>query len=214
MPTAILPPAVRNGPDRRILAAIALSGVGMALWQRSLPLCFSQWIDGLPPGHLPNGRVLVALDRIRPALCSLCDAVSMPPHRMRAWLVDDVESLARGYAQLQGLTAVDIRLEAVDGDACWRFHRDHVALRLLTTYRGPGTEWVAPDAAEAALAAQQGFAGPIQRIARGTVAVMKGSQHDAGAGILHRSPPVDGLGVTRLLLAVNAPSDASPEQMD
>jgi len=208
-----LPIPVRQSSDPRILDAIDLPAVRMAVWERSLPLCFSQWIDAIPAAKLPSGRVMVDVQRIRPALAHLCEAVSMLPHPMRTWLIDDVTSLAQGYARRQALAAVDIRLEAVDGDACWRFHRDNVALRLLTTYRGPGTEWVTPEVEDMALASQRGFTGPVQHLTRGTVALMKGSRLAADDGILHRSPPVRGHGITRLMLAINAPSDASPDAM-
>jgi hypothetical protein len=84
----------------------------------------------------------------------------------------------------------------VRDDACARFHVDNVRARLLCTYRGPGTEYA--DLAAAA-------AGPEGRLARGAVAVFRGLRWEgAGVGLLHRSPPIDGTGATRLLLAIDA----------
>ena len=106
---------------------------------------------------------------------------------------------------------VDVRLERVSHDSCWKFHRDFVEARLLTTYRGPGTEWVQPIHAERALRAQKRFKGPLEHVRGNDVALFKGNCAGPGSGIVHRSPPIAGTGCTRLLLALNRQSAASPE---
>jgi len=42
------------------------------------------------------------------------------------------------------------------------------------------------------------------------VALFKGEQAAEGTGVLHRSPPIAGTGMTRLVLCVDGPSAASP----
>jgi hypothetical protein len=82
-------------------------------------------------------------------------------------------------------------------------HRDCVEPRLLTTYRGPGTEWVQPCHADRAVRAQKRYAGPIERLQRHDVAIFKGCCVGEGRGIVHRSPPISKTGLTRLLLCLN-----------
>jgi hypothetical protein len=97
-------------------------------------------------------------------------------------------------------------------DGCRRFHVDHTRLRLLCTYRGPGTEWLAHDQVDRqALAAHQ----PNDAILRHGqprhlepfwVGVLKGERFpgNAGRGLVHRSPPVADTGTTRVLVCLDA----------
>ena len=141
----------------------------------------------------------------------LLNECGLPKGKMRALLVSDVDNLVSAFARVARTDLVDVRLESVSGDACWRFHRDCVAARLLTTYHGPATEWVRPRHAEAALRAQKLFKGPIEHLRAHDVAIFKGSRAGPASGIVHRSPPIAGTGRRRLLLCLNKPSDASPE---
>jgi hypothetical protein len=125
-------------------------------------------------------------------------------------LAADIIDLGRRFADLFGLEAVDLRLEALAHDACWKFHRDHVPARLVTTYGGPGTEWVVPAFGARAVEEQKDYNGPLERLSAGDVAIFRGCQPGHDHGIVHRSPPVAGTGVTRLFLCLNLPSPASP----
>ena len=146
------------------------------------------------------------------ALHAVCDASGTPRGESRDALVADVANIAMRFARITGSASLGLRLEPVDGDACRRWHRDCVPLRLLTTYRGPGTEWVAPPFSAQALARPDAPAASAQRLAAHDIAVFKGcgmpgQSHDQG--IVHRSPPIAGSGVTRLVLCLNLPRDWS-----
>ena len=106
---------------------------------------------------------------------------------------------------------VDVRLERISHDSCWKFHRDCVEARLLTTYCGSATEWVQPIHAEQALREQKSYNGPLERLRVHDVAIFKGNRAGPNSGIVHRSPPIVGTGQTRLLLCLNKRSVASPE---
>jgi len=203
---------------RRIVAGDAAEGlarigdphVDLAIWHRRPAPAIVRWLAQIPPEALPQGRVLVHRSALDAALAALFDA-SMTPATMPARaLADDVAMLARCFAALARTDAVDVRLEAVSGDSCWKFHRDRVAIRLLATYLGPGTQWVPESAAGAALDRQRAYAGPLGQLPRFAVGVFRGCDGDTETGMLHRSPPVAGSGVVRLLLAVSPPSAASP----
>ena len=135
----------------------------------------------------------------------------MPPGDMRDLLIGDVGDLVSVFSKISRTDLVDVRLECVSNDACWKFHRDCVEARLLTTYRGPATEWVQPIHAARALREQKRFKGPVEHLRIHDVAVFKGSCAGSGSGIVHRSPPIAGTGQTRLLLCLNKRSAASPE---
>lgn len=208
LPTAIRALGIVSGPDGAILDRIHRADVGLALWLRSLPPAIDVWLRTLAPQCLPDGRVLALLNDLPAAVSSLFERT--PPTESSLLLQADVVALARRYAALAGCGTVDVRLEALSSDACWKFHRDSVELRLLTTYRGPTTQFVAPIDAAQAVAEQRAFSGRIIDQPRDSVALFKGAL-DGRTGVVHRSPPIEGREITRLLLCVNRLSAASPE---
>ena len=193
------------------LAAIGNPGMELAIWRRALPLCFRAWLERIDASCLPDIRVLVQPSDLRRALEPHLDRCGMPPGDMRDLLLGDVDDLVLAFARIAQCDLVDVRLERLSGDACWKFHRDCVEARLLTTYRGPATEWVQPIHAERALREQKSYKGPLERLRVHDVAIFKGSCVGSGNGIVHRSPPIAGTGCTRLLLCLNRLSAASPK---
>jgi hypothetical protein len=99
-----------------------------------------------------------------------------------------------------------MRLERIVDNACCKFHADQVGLRLLTTYLGPGTQWLPDDAVRR----RRGLCFPLrhappQRLERFAVGLFKGESYpgNCGRGIVHRSPPVSGTGKVRILLCLD-----------
>jgi hypothetical protein len=186
-----------------VLDRISEDGVALAVWTRQVPTGLAAWLDALPAERLPDGR-FVAKPRDVPArLAVLCDLVGIEDGPKRSFLIDDVAGLAEKFAQLSGSMRVDLRLEAVDHDSCWRFHRDHVGLRLNATYRGPGTQWPPLELADRALRAQRRYRGALNDLPRFAAGLFKGERRAGPTAILHRSPPIAGSGITRLFLCLN-----------
>ena len=193
------------------LTAIGNPGMELVIWRRELPWRLQTWLDRINASCLPDLRVAVQPCDLRRAVEPHFDDCGMPPGDMRDLLLGDLEDLVSAFAMVTRSDIVDVRLEGVSHDACWKFHRDCVDARLLTTYRGPATEWVQPIDAERALREQKSYAGPLQRLRVHDVAIFKGSCVGPGRGIVHRSPPITGTGCTRLLLCLNELSDISPK---
>lgn len=207
---------VGRGPD--VLSRVTAPGVELAIWRRRLPASLGRWLADVDPACFPDGRILATPHDLPAAIDLLVETSALPAGPERQALADDVFALARSFASILGAEAVDIRLEALAHDACWRFHRDHVSARLVTTYVGPGTEWVHPAEATRAIEQQKDYAGPLERLAAGDVALFRGCHpgtpfHGPDQGIVHRSPPIAGSGLTRLFLCLNLPSPASPPLM-
>lgn len=202
-------PQIVSGPDAGILSHIRLPGVELALWRRSPPPALVAALATGDPARYPDGRLLVRPADLPAALTGLLTGSGFPQVAGGA-LAADIIDLGRRFADLFGLEAVDLRLEALAHDACWKFHRDHVPARLVTTYGGPGTEWVVPAFGARAVEEQKDYNGPLERLSAGDVAIFRGCQPGHDHGIVHRSPPVAGTGVTRLFLCLNLPSPASP----
>ena len=193
------------------LADIKRSDTELVIWRRMPPRHLATWLDGMEALRLPHIRVLVQPSNLRRAVGPHLDDCGMPAGDMRDLLISDIHDLVSAFACITRSDFVEVRLERVSNDACWKFHRDCVDARLLTTYRGPATEWVQPHDAVQALREQTRFKGPLERLRTHDVAMFKGSCAGPGSGVVHRSPPIAGSGQTRLLLCLNKRSEASPE---
>lgn len=136
-----------------------------------------------------------------------CDASGTPAGQQRDAFVAAAAALVALFAATAGTAAVRLRLDVVNDNACRRWHRDCVPLRLICTYRGPGTLWVSPTFSDAVLASADDDTEHACALRSGDVALFKGcgwpgQPHDGG--IVHRSPRIAGTGVVRLVLVVDA----------
>jgi hypothetical protein len=184
--------------------------------ERDMPQDLSEWLDKLPADKLPDGRVLISPSQTLEALEAIFVHSKTPSGLMRFRFARDVAGITQRFSELSDSPYVDLRLEAIRHDHCWRFHRDNVHWRLLTTYRGTGTEWVEPHNAERALSEQRDYSGPLCQLSRFSIGLLKGLKAGINVAALHRSPPMPQQGNrkpahSRLLLCLNVPSDASPD---
>jgi hypothetical protein len=207
-PPANLEPASERGiaasaADPMVLFETLRPAINLAIWHRPLPAPFSRSLDGLmrhaPFCHTAEAAPADAVDAIAAAL----------PAAAPVDLLVDMERLAVIFAGLIGSDTIRMRLEAITGPACHRWHADAVGLRLLTTYRGPGTEWLAlGGGGETARGLNGGPKGPLRAaIPTGAIAILKGEGYpgNAGWGCIHRSPPAGPGARARLLLCLDEP---------
>ena len=191
----------RADPMLAALARVMQPGTRIATWDRALPQSLGA------AALLAHGPfVACAEDAPEAALAMLAAKMPAP---LPAALAADIRLLAEGFAALIGHDAVRIRLEALTGHGCHRWHADAVGLRLLTTYAGPGTEWL--DIAGGARLARRldpaALPAAPQRLTPGAVAVLKGEAfpENADNGCIHRSPPNPGHAPPRLVLCLDEP---------
>lgn len=214
-----LPPFPRKVPENldiktccsaEDLHIISNPEVSLAIWQNEKTQKLVEWFDGLDPEQLPDFRILVDTPNVHNALAIHLEEMSIYNKDMYDLLLTDIEKLVSIYSKLTKVDTIDIRLECVSHDACWKFHRDNVDLRLLKTYRGPATEWVPNAYANEAIIEQKDYSGPLNQLMTNDVTIFKGSRDKTNCGIVHRSPPIAGTEQIRLLLCLNQPSAASP----
>ncbi len=200
--------------ERIGLTHILRPEINLAVWQRDVPSAISTWLSQI------RGKDLVerscGIDRelstkdvettIRSELL-----VGNPVAREGGTeLAQDAQQLADLFAQLSGSSSVRLRLDWVTEQQCPRFHADRVPMRLLCTYHGRATEWIANDITLASPDAEPDET-VLNRFSLGDVAIMKGSLGTGHASPLrHRSPPLKGPAEWRLLL-VTDPLQARPD---
>lgn len=129
-------------------------------------------------------------------------------------ILDDAIMLARLYQKESGLEVLRFRLEHVATDSCRKFHTDNVYLRLLCTYHGLATQYVATDSSHKQDLTELGVPKIINpslicQFNTGDIALLKGRAWPGQSGVVHRSPPVSHLPQverSRLLLTLDEPT--------
>lgn len=199
-----------------VLAAVRRDGVNVAVWRRPVP----RWVEQALARWArtaPAERTNVWIDFGTDARAACAELVEpVPGKALRDWLQRDVLALGAELASLSGEPVLQAQLGAARTDRCKKLHVDYVRLRLITTYAGPGTEWL-PDAAversilsdppECHLAANARIARDARRIRHaraGDVLVLKGELDAPGRGAVHRSPPIEASGGSRVVLSLTA----------
>lgn len=192
-----------------VLGAIQSPEVVLAIWRRRLNPVLSEGFAAMSFGRLPTARLEGRPNRIGVRLRALLEAAAGP----QGWLdilVGDIEMLVSRFAEVMAADRIRIRLEPVDRDMCRYFHRDNVEARLITTYSGATTQFLAPEDCDASALGK----GDNDRIVRSWekvrsmpedgVGLFKGTLYPRGAaGCVHRSPPVPEKRGRRLLFCVD-----------
>jgi hypothetical protein len=186
-----------------VLPAIHRPEVNLAVWDRAVPPSLAG--DALDTLMHAAPFTVIAEAPPRAIGSALSERLPAPA---AADLLGDITDLALFFAALDGdARSVRVRLEALTHDGCSRWHADAIGLRLLCTYRGPGTEWLPLDGG-AATARGIGRDRPpcaAAALPTGAVAILKGEGHpgNQGAGCIHRSPPAGPGKRARLLLCID-----------
>lgn len=213
MPLAAFPPTLPEhavaDTDISVLPRIFEDACNIAILQRHLPAeialsaqaqCQAQrpwqysWLGS------PDEAFMADLRRQLPA-----------PEAARP-LLDDMQTIAEAIAFLFDTETVGIRLRLLNNAMCPRFHCDNLPVRMVTTYFGPGSEWLPEHAINRA-----GLGAPspdrpeivtddraIQRLSAGDISLIKGSGWEGGEdhGLVHRSPALAD-GEKRLLMTID-----------
>lgn len=193
--------AMEGQDDPAVLARILDPDCQLAIWHRPRPDGL-QWIDVLDWDAIEDiveqVRAAAPEATVRPALAD----AGYPDGDGTDALCDEVCTMVRHFARVMAVDALRMRLEVIDTNACRKFHMDHVKARLLMPLSGPGTQWIhAADGPDA----------PVNTLTAGEVGLFKGRIWTEEPAILHRSPPIDGTGQSRLLLVLDpleTPADA------
>jgi hypothetical protein len=201
--------ATRIDASRPMLAKVVPGPI--VLVPRRLDGYIADQLDATDPAALPHVRLSGGPTEIRHGLIEPMGRLAAVAPALAEWLLDDIVFLMRFYREATGAPRLSLRLETIEDDRCCSFHSDNVAFRLMTTYRGPGTEWVLPGDTEAVVDGHLTQAQAVRRLKRGEIAIMRGlkAAEQRLPAVLHRSPPIADCGELRLFLAINEARDAA-----
>lgn len=204
MKDIVAAPLVASSTSPEDLSEIHRSDCAASIWMREPSEGFQAWIDSLDPDRLPKVRMILRPDGVRAALAEVCEQRGTPDCAERTQLIDDTAALATMFAELMDAEFIRLRLDVVQNNACRKFHIDALTARLICTYRGTGTQY--------GVGERGSDPAEIATIPAGCPIVLRGTEWptDVEPGLLHRSPPIEGSGETRLVLVLDPV--ANPEQ--
>lgn len=187
-----------SGQDPLILTEIYQPEVHLTCWQRKQEaacLDYAQWLT--ERGRLLPIRLIAKPDELLKQLKQ-----DLPDHPSRDAFLSDVILLADMLACLFGMEEVGLRLSLLKQAMCPRFHVDRIGARMVCTYTGEGTQWLADEWVDRSKLGHgsnglpdhqsglyPGHVAPLQA-STGDVIIMKGDtwpEHE-GRGVVHRSP--------------------------
>lgn len=196
--------------DHRDLGTVLNSNINLSVWRRFPEPSVSSEIDVLDAHDLPDVRCRATAAGFDDDLCELLQSSGLDPAHFTAWRAD-LKQLAGLYFPLTGGRKVTLRLETINNDGCRRFHTDRTNLRMLCTYRGPGTEWLMDEQvdrnAEAAGAPNDEILryGEPSQLDTFWVGILKGTAFpgNSAGGLVHRSPRISGMEQVRVLFCLD-----------
>lgn len=125
------------------------------------------------------------------ALVDVCTQIL--PNDMACCFAEMLED----YNTFMNPAIMRLRIEAVTGKSCWKWHRDYTTLRLICTLRGPGTQYLKdPNAQD-----------HVETIPGGNFGLFKGRLFGAGHhAAVHRSPAPSSDWSVRLVIVIDTPN--------
>jgi len=193
-----------------VFDALAADHVNVACWLRDLPQ---------PVAKACEAIALAGIDEVdvtdRPSRLPLEHALRPFAGAAHAWLHRDLERAVALVSRAARARALRFTFGSVAHDKCRKFHCDMLRYRLVTTYAGPGTEWLADEdvdrdalarlipCAETSNRLVVRAPGSVNRAHAGDVLLMKGAMDARCGGAVHRSPPIEASGERRLFLAIS-----------
>ena len=200
------------GDKPEVLTSIYEEDCNLAVWQRMLAPELEQEIEALLQSRnnfnvsLPLSPQSANSDILR----ALETSASAP------MLANDICELVDMFCFLFDVNLSGLRLRSLEQPMCPRFHVDHVTCRLITTYRGPTTQWLPHKGTDRSKLGRGNGGRPdessglfqhqsdINQALTGDVLLLKGErwQGNEGTGLVHRSPKIPD-GGKRLLLTLD-----------
>ncbi|MCG8684688.1 MAG: DUF1826 domain-containing protein, partial [Desulfobacterales bacterium] len=120
-----------------------------------------------------------------------------PAREERAMLVDDIAAQANMFAAVMMAPFLRLRLDVITTNARQEFGIDAVTARLVCTYRGTGTQYgISKDGTEPQ---------HVLTVPTGSPIVLRGTlwPETPKSGLRYRSPPIERMGETRLVLVLD-----------
>ncbi len=183
------------------LRKIKCANCAAVVWRRAPMPSFQNWIDSLEEERLPRTRFVAPSNMVCDALLNVACSFGLPDRPERDMLFGDAAALAAIFADVMNVPYLRLRMEVVKTNACRNFHIDAVTARLICTYRGKGTQF--------GVSRNGDNPDDVSTVPTGSPIILRGTAWPESpvTGLVHRSPPIEGTDVARLVLVLDPIAD-------
>lgn len=197
---------VQSVDDIRGLDLIAADGVEAVVRQRAMPVRVCEHLQDYPARGVENVRLCVKTADVEDRVQSVFREWGGMADSVTEWLATDISAQSERLSVILDVSRVVLRLEIVRDDACRKFHKDWVRARLICTYSGPGTEY-------GEVRDERDPPQRVHSVPTGSPVLLRGKTWSSGAAdtVLHRSPPIEQSGQTRLVVVIDEAPPDMPE---
>ena len=193
-------PSWRRVSELADLAEIFEPGIQVCTWRREIDPSITAYLAGLRDTRTSQALETLTATR-RPQLNDL------PSGPGRAALADDMALLGEIVRELLGCPVAGMRLARVNHAMCPGWHTDRVGIRLVCTYAGPGTEWLADQGIDRNNLRSDAMSSVRHiRATAGEIVLLKGAlwQGNECFGAVHRSPAIRAGAELRTLVTLDS----------
>lgn len=193
------------------LGTIKQTGINLAILPRAVNLKLFEFIQSLDLTIFPAIQTSFYAYECATVLSMLLKNITVDKQGLEI-LISDLTEVTQQFSAIVHSELVRFRLQVVDNDMCRYFHCDYNNLRLISTYSGDGTQWIANENLNRnKLGCQNNKeivkdSSNIHQMKPFWVGIFKGELflNNHGNGIIHRSPPISDRSKRRLLLRIDA----------
>ncbi|MHC0448889.1 MAG: DUF1826 domain-containing protein [Candidatus Lariskella arthropodorum] len=190
-----------------VLTDIYKEDINIAIWRRRLhDELFALSNSNLNlSSHFSSISIVAQPENVYQSLSD-----KLPEFSFKNCLIEDISLLTDMFCYLFNLKQAGIRLAILDKAMCPRFHVDRVPCRLITTYKGVGTQWLNNCDVDRNILGSVDYPfidqkyQKIEELNVGDVALLKGESWigNERRGLVHRSPDIN-QDELRLLLTID-----------
>lgn len=189
---ALLPPHVVRAAEPEGLFAIDAPQVNLVLLQRELPAPLTQWLEALCADDAVEDFELVRETSPAGEACEYFDIYLPKQAPGLALFQAQVREVVALFADVFDAQALGLRLRLTHAPICPSFHvAAKVLCRLITTWAGPGTQWLPEEHVDRAALTRAQAPEAVRALAVGELGLFKGTAWPAATApaCVHRSPP-------------------------
>lgn len=181
----------RLSHDHEVFTEFFSNDVNVCAWQRELPVSIGEY------SLLLSQHKIKIIRALEPAEIVAALSVLLPESKHKYAFLNDLHLLSEMMTYLFDCSSVGLRLISLNQSMCPNFHTDKISGRLVCTYLGKGTEWLANETLLDLLPSEQSLTQSkcdeqhlIMHAQQGDVLLLKGDAWpgNEGKGAVHRSP--------------------------
>lgn len=189
---------------------IGLKGKNLAIFPRTMDLKLESFLHSIDLFTFPDIQTSFYFYECQKQLELLLKGITTDTDGLYLFIKDISQSVHQ-FCQLMNTELIRFNLQVIDNDMCRYFHCDYNNIRLLCTYLGEGTQWLAnnnvnrdklgcKNNAEIIIDPTQ-----VHELSTYWIGLFKGEifKGNAGNGIIHRSPSVKEISKKRILLRLD-----------